>query len=177
MIGHSRTGDASGLTEGPSYLWSMMLRWPTEMPFFVPGTGVVPFNIVPIDYVVQASWALATDPVARGRTFHLTDPNPVSTRQAFELFADIADRPKPRFGQWFATLVKRSLKATGTETLVPVITALMGELSQDVRYSCAGTLERLADTEIRCPAFDDYADTLVSWMAEVERTNRSHQSD
>ena len=77
MIGHSRTGDASGLTEGPSYLLSLMLKMPSEVPFFLPGSGVVPFNIVPIDYVVRAAWILSLDPVARGRTFHLTDPNPV----------------------------------------------------------------------------------------------------
>lgn len=172
MIGHSRTGDASGLTEGPSYLLSLMLKMPSEVPFFLPGSGVVPFNIVPIDYVVRAAWLLAMDPVARGRTFHLTDPNPVSTRRAFELFADIANRPAPRFNRWAIGTVSRIIGALGFESLIPSAASLVGDLTQDVTYSCAGTLERLADSDVRCPPFDDYADTLVRWMADVERVSR-----
>ncbi len=172
MIGHSKTGDASGLTEGPSYLLSLMLRMPSEMPVFLPGSGVVPFNIVPIDYVVRASWSLASDPVALGRTFHLTDPNPVSTRQAFELFADIANRPAPRFDKWAIGAISRLISAVGLENIVPSAPSLVGDLTQHVTYSCSGTLERLADTEIRCPPFEEYADTLVRWMADVERSSR-----
>lgn len=173
MIGHSRTGDASGLTEGPSYLLSLMLKMPSEVPFFLPGSGVVPFNIVPIDYVVRAAWVLAQDPVARGRTFHLTDPNPVSTRRAFELFADIANRPAPRFNRWMVGTVSRLIGALGFESLIPSAASLVGDLTQDVTYSCAGTLERLAETDVRCPPFDDYADILVRWMADMERGNRA----
>jgi len=172
MIGHSRTGDASGLTEGPSYLLSLMLKMPSEMPVFLPGSGVVPFNIVPIDYVVRAAWVLVQDPVALGRTFHLTDPNPVSTRQAFELFADIANRPAPRFDKWAIGALSKVISAVGLEVLVPSAASLVGDLTQHVTYSCAGTLERLAESDIRCPPFEEYADMLVRWMADMERGSR-----
>ncbi len=172
MIGHSQTGDAHGLTEGPSYLLSLMLRMPTEIPVFLPGTGVVPFNIVPIDYVVNAAWVLAYEPAACGRTFHLTDPNPVSAKQAFELLADIANRPAPRFGTLLAGFARRIVAQTRIGHLMPFTRVLVGDLTQHVTYDCSGALELLARTDIRCPPFDAYADALVIWMANLEKTRR-----
>jgi len=176
MIGHSRTGDAKGLTEGPSYLLSLMLRLPTEIPVYLPGSGIGPFNIVPVDYVVHASWALAHHQAAMGRTFHLTDPNPMSAKQAFELLADIANRPAPRFGTLVVGMAKKVLRRSRLGHVLPVTRVLVGDLTDDVTYDCAGTLELLADTDIRCPPFSDYADILVMWMAnlERERNNRTH---
>ncbi|MEE2756285.1 MAG: SDR family oxidoreductase [Myxococcota bacterium] len=172
MIGHSQTGDAHGLTEGPSYLLSLMLRMPTEIPVFLPGSGVVPFNIVPIDYVVDAAWILAYEPAASGRTFHLTDPNPVSAKQAFELLADIANRPAPRFGTLIAGFARRVVGQTRLGHLMPFARVLLGDLTQHVTYDCSGVLELLAPTGVRCPPFDAYADALVIWMANLEKTRR-----
>ena len=173
MIGHSRTGDASGLTEGPTYLLSLMLRLPMEVPVFLPGSGVVPFNIVPVDYVVDAAWHLAHDPACVGRTLHLTDPNPMSAKQALELLADLANRPAPRFGTWALGMMRGVLRATGLTHHFPLTRALLGELTQEVTYCCAGALERLSTTDIQCPPFDAYADILVIWMARLERERRT----
>ena len=171
-IGHSQTGEANGLTEGPSYLLSLMLRLPTEIPVFLPGSGIVPFNIVPVNYVVDAAWTLAHKPDASGRTFHLTDPNPVNAKQAFELLADLANRPAPRFGNFIASLVRRLVRETGLGQLLPFTRVFLGDLTKQVTYDCAGTLELLTGTDVRCPPFEAYADALVLWMASVEGTQR-----
>lgn len=172
MIGHSRTGESVGLTEGPNYLVKLMVRLPAEMPFLLPGSGVVPFNIVPIDYVVRAAWALALAPEAEGRTFHLTDPNPLSARQAFELLGDLANRPAPFLGEWPNRIIRRGLKMSGLHRLAPTQFALFEDLTKHVTYSCSGALELLARAGISCPPFESYADTLVAWVAEYERTQR-----
>lgn len=176
MIGHSRTGDASGLTEGPNYLVRLMVRLPAEMPVLLPGSGVVPFNIVPIDYVVQAAWALALKPEAEGRTFHLTDPNPVSARQAFELLGDFANRPAPFTGRWPMLMLRRGLRMAGLGRLAPGQMTLLDDLTRHVTYQCGGALSLLADTGIVCPPFEAYADTLVSWVAAYERRRREGPS-
>ncbi|MCA9537941.1 MAG: SDR family oxidoreductase [Myxococcales bacterium] len=172
MIGHSRTGDASGLTEGPHYLMSLMVRLPSELPFLLPGSGVVPFNIVPIDYVVQAACALAQAPEAAGRTFHLTDPNPVSARQAFELLSNHANRAAPFVGRVVSRALKRALRVTGLGRLSPDQMALLEDLTTHVTYHCGGTLEILSHTDVACPSFESYADALITWLAEYERTTR-----
>ena len=171
-IGHSRTGEAGGLTEGPGYLVKLMIRLPAEMPFLLPGSGVVPFNIVPVDYVVRAAWALAAAPEAAGRTFHLTDPNPVSARQAFELLADLANRPAPFVGGWTHRFLRRGLRLTGLQHLAPNKFALFEDLTNHVTYNCSGALELLARSGVTCPPFESYADTLVAWVADYERRHR-----
>jgi nucleoside-diphosphate-sugar epimerase len=176
MIGHSRTDDAGGLTEGPGYLLGLMLRLPTDVPFFLPGAGVVPFNIVPVDYVVDAAWTLADHPAAAGRTFHLTDPNPMNARQAFELLAEIANRPTPLFGRWAASAFKGFLRSTGLVTILPRSWVVLDDLTRHVTYSCTGALELLADTDVVCPPFDAYADTLVRWMDRYERGVRGRSN-
>ncbi len=173
MIGHSRTGDSSGLTDGPNYLVNLLIRLPAEVPMLLPGTGGVPFNIVPIDYVVRAAWELALRPEAAGRTFHLTDPNPVSTRQAFELISTLVNRSAPFAGLLPARLIRRALKVARLDRLAPQKVALLEDLNRNVIYRCAGTLELLADTDVVCPAFESYADALVAWMATYERAVRA----
>jgi nucleoside-diphosphate-sugar epimerase len=172
MVGQWQRNETHRLTEGPTYLLSLMLRFPVDMPFLVPGSGVVPFNIVPVEYVVQAAWALALNPSAQGRTFHLTDPNPVSARQAFELLADRTNRAKPLFGALATRLLRPVLRLPGLGSLLRNTTTLLEDLTQSVTYCSAGTLELLANSDIRCPPFDAYADTLVAWMAGIERKGR-----
>jgi len=172
MVGNSQTGDASGLTEGPKYLLSLMVRLPADIPFFLPGTGVVPFNIVPVDYVVAAGWALSREPSAMGRTFHLTDPNPMSARQAFDLVADLMNRSNPFVGSWLGQGIKRALRASGLSRLLPRQMALLEDLTTHVTYCCAGTLECLSSTDIICPPFESYADAFIKWLANYEKSNR-----
>jgi len=177
MVGNSETGDASGLTEGPKYLLSLMVRLPADIPFLLPGTGVVPFNIVPVDYVVAAGWALAREPSAMGRTFHLTDPNPMSARQAFELVADLMNRSTPFIGSWLGQGIKRALRASGFSRLLPRHMALLEDLTTHVTYCCAGTLECLSSTDIICPPFEAYADAFIKWLANYEKSNRLFGDD
>ena len=178
MIGHSRTGEPDSLEDGPNYLVRLLVRLPAEVPLVLPGTGVVPLNIVPIDYVVRAACALARCPEAESRTFHLTDPNPLSARQAFEILSELANRRAPFAGR-FATRVARGLlKIPGVGALVPQQFALLENLRTHVVYDCSGALDLLSDTDIMCPPFESYADQLVAWVARYEREHRgSSQQD
>ena len=173
LIGHSRTGQSEGLTEGPNYLVRLMVRLPAEVPFLLPGRGVVPFNIVPVDYVVQAAWAIAQAPEARGRTFHLTDPNPVSARAACELLGELAaNRPSPVRAHWPLRMAGKVLQWTRLDRFAPDQVALLHDLTRQVTYGCAGALEVLAPAGIVCPPFQAYADALVAWVAQYEREAR-----
>lgn len=170
LIGHSQTGRSEGLSEGPNYLVRLMINMPAEVPFVLPGKGVVPFNIVPIDYVVQAAWVLAESPEGRGRTFHLTDPNPVSAQKACEMLGDLAaNRPSPVRAMGPMRLVSRAMRMVRLDRLLPEQAALFNDLTRQVTYHCGGTLELLAETAVACPPFESYADALISWVAAYER--------
>ena len=176
VIGHSRTGEAESLDEGPSYLMRLLVTLPAEVPIFLPGSGVVPLNIVPIDYVVRAACVLAVKPEAVSRTFHLTDPNPLSARRAFELLSDVARRRGPWTSELGASLVRGLLRVPGLDRLAPQQVNLFESLDQRVEYDCAGTLDLLADSGIVCPPFEAYADALVAWIATYERAQRPADS-
>ncbi|MCA9527746.1 MAG: SDR family oxidoreductase [Myxococcales bacterium] len=174
LIGHSRTGEAEGLTEGPNYLVRLMVRLPAEVPFLLPGRGVVPFNIVPVDYVVHAAWVIAQAPEAVGRTFHLTDPNPVSAREACELLGELAaNRPAPVRAHWPLRLAGKVLQWTRLDRFAPDQMALLHDLTRQVTYDCSGALELLAHAGVVCPPFEAYADVLVGWVADYERSLRN----
>jgi NAD dependent epimerase/dehydratase family enzyme len=131
---------------------------------------VVPFNIVPVDYVVQAAWVLAEAAEARGRTFHLTDPNPVSAQKACEMLGELAaNRPAPVRAMGPMRLFSRALRMTRLDRVLPQQAALFDDLTRQVTYHCGGTLELLAPTDVACPPFESYADALISWVAEYER--------
>jgi thioester reductase-like protein len=173
MIGHSRTGEAEDLSEGPNYLVRLLVSLPAEVPLLLPGTGVVPLNIVPIDYVVRAACVLAQRPEAVGRTFHLTDPNPLSARQAFEILSDLVNRrPVPFTGGAAARVIRQVFRVPGIARLVPQQMTLFENLNTHVVYNCAGTLELLADSGVVCPPFESYADQLVAWVARYARAQR-----
>lgn len=172
MIGHSRTGEMESLDDGPSYLVRMLVRLPAEVPLILPGSGVVPLNIVPVDYVVRAACAIAQMPEGESRTFHLTDPNPLSARQAFEILGELANRRAPFAGHLAARFARGLLRLPLLDALAPQKAALLENLSTYVTYECAGTLDLLSRTDIFCPPFESYADQLVAWVARYEREHR-----
>ena len=51
------------------------------------GRGDAPFNVVPVDFVVDAISAGARDAEAVGHTLHLVDPEPVSSHELARLLA------------------------------------------------------------------------------------------
>src|SRR4029079_1733814 len=94
--GDSRTGEIDRF-DGPYYLGILLVTSPLNIPLPLPGNGVAPLNVVPVDFVVDAFFFLSRDPRAAGKTFHLVDPNPMSARRVYELIAERANKRLPRF--------------------------------------------------------------------------------
>src|SRR4051794_17955520 len=91
IIGDSQTGEVDRF-DGPYLLILLIVTSPAEIAVPLPGRGDAPLHLVPIDYVVRASHAIAHDPKARGRTFHLVDPHPLTAKRVFELVARAGGR-------------------------------------------------------------------------------------
>ena len=53
------------------------------------GASDAPFNVVPVDFVIDALAAGAQDPDAVGATLHLVDPDPVTAHDVTDLFAEL----------------------------------------------------------------------------------------
>lgn len=163
VCGDSRTGETAKY-DGIYYLISYLLKWPSLLSNFNIGNDDVSLNLVPVDFVVEAMSALATDANAIGKTLQLADPNPLTTRELFNLIARHLVGKEARITVP-ARLVESSL-------MLPPSPALSGLphhgvpyffLKQNYDTTQAGQL--LAPHGVTCPPFSSYVKTIVDYAA------------
>lgn len=171
VVGDSETGEIDRF-DGPYYLGMLLVLSPLVLPLPLPGNGVAPLNVVPVDFVVEATWVLARNPDAVGKTVHLVDPNPMSARRVYELIAERANKKLPRF-----TLSARAtdlfLRIPGVEKLARPQRAAINYVNHLALYNCHTALELLDGTGVRCPPLQSYLDKLIdfalnTWKARKE---------
>ncbi|MBN8612413.1 MAG: SDR family oxidoreductase [Deltaproteobacteria bacterium] len=170
LVGDSKTGEIDRL-EGPYLLILLMLSTPVDLRVPLPGRSEVPLNLVPIDYVLDAGCAIASDPRSIGRTFHLVDPRPATARAVFDRIAKALGRPSPR-GSLPTQLATAVLRTPGLEKLAHVPRAFLEQLAVEVAYDDRNTRELLAGTGIRCPAFEQYVDVMVDYVRAQQLKDR-----
>jgi thioester reductase-like protein len=175
VVGDSRTGEIDRF-EGPYYLGILLVMSPLVMPLPLPGNGVAPLNVLPVDFAVEATLAISRDLRAVGRTFHLVDPNPMSARRVYELIAEKANKKLPRFN-FSARAADVMLRLPLVEKLARPQRAAINYVNHLAIYNCHNTLELLDGTGIRCPPLSTYLDKLVSYVREYYRQRRADAAD
>lgn len=162
VIGDSRTGEIDRF-EGPYAIAILLAASPVAVPVPLPNDGVAPLNVVPIDYVVAAAERLHQDPRAIGRTFHLVDPNPASSRRIWELVAQRTGKKLPRVSLGYK-LTDTLLKLPGLERLTREQRMALATVNHLTFFSSRNTLELLDGTGIRCPHLESYLDALIQYV-------------
>ena len=175
IVGDSQTGEIDKF-DGPYYLMVLIATNALQVHLPLPGRGTAPLHLVPIDYVIEAGYRLSLDARAAGRTLHLTDPNPLSARKVYELIAERSHTKSPR-GFIPSGIAKTLLRAPGIERLARGPLTFLESFDHQVFYNCRATLELLADTEVRCPTFDRYADQVVRYVREAHDARRQKIED
>ena len=172
MVGDSTTGEADGF-DGPSLLLLLAVSAPPDIALPLPGGGDQPLNLVPIDWVAEAAVAIGRDPRAKGRTFHLVDPRPLSARRVVELVARAGGRRGPR-GSIPANLARAVLRVPVIDRLARSPRALLETLTTPVTYDVVNAGELLGALAVaECPAFETYVDKLVEYAREHVRQRKS----
>jgi nucleoside-diphosphate-sugar epimerase len=134
----------------------------------LPGEGVAPFHVVPLEYVVRAAFALSRDGRAAGRTLHLVDPAPASARRVHEQVARLSGRPLPRFP--FSLPARTDLSRLPLlEWLPGASRSARGQVNRLAFYRCSEALELLSGTGIQCPPLERYLEVLVESVREHHR--------
>jgi nucleoside-diphosphate-sugar epimerase len=164
VVGDSRTGEIDRF-EGPYALGILLVASPLVVPLPLPGNGIAPLNVVPVDFLVQATVRLASDPRAKGQTFHLVDPNPMSVARVYELIAERANRRIPKL-TFPARAAEAVLRLPLLERLTRPQRAALGYINQLAWFTSANTLELLDGTGIHCPRLSTYLDTLIAYVRE-----------
>jgi len=164
IVGHTQTGEFDQ-RDDPYHMMLTFLKLPLDVAVPLPGRGDYPLNLVPVDYVTDATYAISRDPRGAGRTFHITDPNPLPARKVLDLIADHANRKRPR-GAIPASVAKRLLKIPWVNRVGPPV-RMVDYFDQLVIFNTTNTLELLAGTGLHCPPFQDYVGNLVAHLQRV----------
>ncbi|MBI5496523.1 MAG: SDR family oxidoreductase [Deltaproteobacteria bacterium] len=175
VVGDSATGEMDRF-DGIYQVGVLVVASPLYVPLPLPGDGVAPLNMVPVDFVVNASLALSRDPRAVGRTFHVVDPNPLSSRAVYDLMAQKAGR-RPRTLRISPGLTRLVTRIPWLDQLVPQGIQALHYLNQLAIYSSPNTLELLHGTGIMCPRFESYADKLMQYLRARLKTAARVESE
>ena len=167
IIGDSRTGEIDKL-DGPYYLMVLIATNASGMRLPILGRGDAPLHLVPIDYVVDATWQIARSAGSAGKTFHIVDPEPLSARAVFEGVAAHAHTAIPR-GSIPRALARAVLRAPGLARLGRGPRAFLDLLDHTVHYDQTNTANALAGSTLRCPRLGAYLQVLVDHMLVMTR--------
>jgi thioester reductase-like protein len=168
VVGDSRSGETQKF-DGPYFMlrvvaWCEHRGWP--IPQF--GRSGAPFNVVPVDFVIDALMAGAGEETALGATLHLVDPEPVT---AGELLATLSSEYAGRKPAYRVPpgVVTASLR-------VPAVRAAFGGapgesiryLNHPVRFDTRRADDVLSRAGLRVPRFEEYAPAMVHFFREHE---------
>lgn len=165
IVGDSETGEIDKMA-GPYYIMNAIVLMPPNVPVLMPGKGEKPLNLVPIDWVCNAMHSISLRDDSVGKTFHLSDPNPLSARKVFELVADAAGRRAP-VGRFPYRLTKLVLRFPYLEKLTRSPRQFMDDFNQLTIYNCINTFEALGP-EGGCPPFPTYVARLVNYIKATD---------
>ena len=168
VVGDSRTGETQKF-DGPYYILrtvSRSLATNTPIPQF--GRASAPFNVVPVDFVVDAIAAVSRDPEATGETLHLVDPDPLTAKELTELLSR-AYAGRPPSLRVPATLVAESLRFKPVRDLFSgAPRESIRYLNHPVRFDTRRAEAVLGRHGLRCPRFPEYAEPVVRFFREHE---------
>jgi thioester reductase-like protein len=172
VVGDSRTGEIDRF-DSVYHMGIMLAASPVALPVPLPGDGRAPLNLVPADYVVDAVHAICSRHETIGRTFHVVDPNPLSSRGVYEAIAKRAGRKLPRY-HVSPNLTKALLRIPGLERFAAVSRQAIDYLNHMAFYNSRNTMDALDGTGIRCPQFEEYVDNLMRYVRDYfDRADRS----
>ena len=161
VVGDSRSGETAKF-DGPYFALRAMERLPSPGLFIRVGSGASTLNVVPVDFAVEALARLAADPASRGRTYHLTDPAPLSVLELTRRMAEALERrlwlvPVP------LRLARLALRPRLVRSFLGLPVEALAYFDHPCDYDCSQATASLARLGLRCPSLPDYLDRLVAY--------------
>jgi thioester reductase-like protein len=165
VVGDTKTGEIGKLA-GPYFMISALLMAPSRMRVPLPGRGETPLNLVPIDFVCEALYAISQMDDTAGHTFHISDPNPLAARKVAALFAESAGRPIPRAKLPYR-MTAMLLRAPWIERLARSPRQFLEDFNQLTIFNAINTQNALKGS-LACPPLTTYVNQLVTHVRENE---------
>ena len=175
VVGNSKTGEIDKI-DGAYYFFKGLQKIRNVLPPWFPLIGIEggKFNIVPVDYVVDAMDHIVHQDDLEHRCFHLTDPDHHSMGNMMNIFADAGHAP--RFNMRLDTRMFGFIPSVVRTTLagLPPVKRIIKTLLEDMglpdsvtmfmnyptRYDNRDTERALKGSGISCPDLRDYAPVI-----------------
>jgi nucleoside-diphosphate-sugar epimerase len=175
VVGHSKTGEIDKI-DGPYYFFRAIQRVRNLTPSWFRGVGIEggEINLVPVDYVAKATDYLAHQPDLDGKTFHLTDPEPMTVGGLLKAITKAAKAPQPTVNIDTRALDALPVRLGATLSRLPgakqVTDLVLAEvgipresfqyLTYPTHFDSSKTRDLLHGSEIELPPFTSYVQTL-----------------
>jgi short-subunit dehydrogenase len=130
-------------------------------------------NLVPVDFVARAMDHIAHLDGLDGRAFHLTDPNPKAAGEVIDIFARAAHAPQSSLRvpaevvDLAAPLIRTAMSLPPGDAMADwllrdfgIPRAVLTYVNYPTKFDARGAQAALADTDIRVPPLEAYADKL-----------------
>src|SRR5207248_425411 len=168
VVGDSKTGETQKF-DGPYYMLRTIaraLKMGGRIPQF--GASGAPFNVVSVDFVVDALTTAAADEASVGETLHLVDPEPVTSLELMKILSRAyADRepsyrlpPKAVELSLRTKTVRRAFSGAPPESIA--------YLNHPVRFDTRRASDLLARHGLHCPRFEEYVGPVVQFFKAHE---------
>ncbi len=193
VVGSSVTGEMDKI-DGPYYFFPTIKAIRDTVPKWLPLLGVKggKLAVAPVDYVADATVAIAHKPGLDGRAFHLVQTPQDSIGRILEILFDAAHGPG--FATQFELpelprLVSRGVRETARLLPLQVATrqmskslgipvSAMGYVSNPAVFDDSQARAALKGTGIKCPKLKDYAPVLWSyWESHMDYPKPSHRAE
>jgi thioester reductase-like protein len=168
VVGDSQSGETEKF-DGPYYILRTISRMQSlGRPIVQFGHSDAPFNVVPVDFVVEAIASAAVAAEAVGETLHLVDTEPLTSRELVALLSrTYADRdPRGRIPPRLATgalglrAVRDMLGGTPRESIA--------YLNHPVNFDTRRAVDILEPLGLTPPRFGEYVGAMVRFFREHE---------
>jgi thioester reductase-like protein len=187
VVGHSKTGEIDKI-DGPYFFFKSIQRLRGLTPSWVRGIGIEggEINLVPVDYVAKAMDYIAHQPDLDGRTFHLTDPEPLTVGGLFKALTKAAKAPQPTVNVDARLLDELPVRLGTTLSRLPgarqVTDLLLAELgipresfaylTYPTHFDSTKTRAILHGSGIEVPPFATYVQTLWDYWERTYSPDR-----
>ncbi|MFC4712615.1 SDR family oxidoreductase [Planococcus dechangensis] len=170
--GHSKTGETSKF-DGPYFFMNMINRM-KQMPL-IPyiGHSNATINVVPIDYILDASIYLSSSPSASGATVHLTDPNPHPVEEVYRAMVHemTGTYPKGRLPKKMATL---SMSIPAIRKYLGVEAETLDYMDWQAEFDTRRAEALLAGSGIECADFLETMPVMVAFYQQHKNDKNYH---
>lgn len=170
--GHSKTGETIKF-DGPYFFLNMidrMRRLPI-IPYIGKSTSQI--NVVPIDYILEASIYLSTLKAAEGQTVHLTDPNPHPVEEVYRSMVHLMAGKVPK-GRLPKKLAAASLQLKPVRKLLGVETETLDYMDWAASFDTSNADRLLAGSGIECADFIESMPEMVAFYQLHKKDKNYH---